>query len=264
VEDDVRGDERVHAQADEGGEAAYRGFLFADLRGYTAFVERTGDAAAADLLDAYRELVRAEVARHAGAEIRTEGDSFYVVFGSARRAVACALAIVEAAEQARREHPDRPIKVGIGINAGETVQRGEGFVGTAVNLAARVCAQAREGEVLVTAAVRDAIGVTPDLQSVPRGSPRLKGITRPVALNGGPAHGPWELSDIGGWFLCREVFGDAVIEWSYHDRALCGRATRRDGDLQSLLRWWTAEVQRGIAAQIGKHESARDASARLV
>jgi class 3 adenylate cyclase len=83
--------------------------LFADLRGSTAFVERQGDAAAADLLDAYRELVRAEVARHAGAEIRTEGDSFYVVFGSARRAVACAVAIVDAAERASRDRPERPI-----------------------------------------------------------------------------------------------------------------------------------------------------------
>ena len=181
MDEEPRRDERLESQPTDEGEAAYRGFLFADLRGYTAFVERYGDSAAADLLDAYRELVRTEVARHAGAEIRTEGDSFYVVFGSARRAVACGLAIVGAA-QASREHPDRPIRVGIGINAGETVQRGEGYVGTAVNLAARVCAQAREGEVLVTAAVREALGATPDLRLVPRGSPRLKGIARPVPL----------------------------------------------------------------------------------
>lgn len=163
-------------------EDAYRGFLFADLRGYTAFVERHGDAAAADLLDAYRELVRSEVAHHAGAEVRTEGDSFYVVFASARRAVACGLAIIEAADRASRDHPDRPIRVGIGINAGETVQRGEGFVGTAVNLAARVCAQARAGELLVTRAVRDAVGSGAGLTFVPRGSRRLKGIAEPVAL----------------------------------------------------------------------------------
>ena len=50
--------------------------------------------------------------RHTGAEVKTEGDSFYVVFGSARRAAACGLAIVEAAEQFGRDHPDRPIRVG--------------------------------------------------------------------------------------------------------------------------------------------------------
>jgi class 3 adenylate cyclase len=163
-------------------EAEYRGFLFADLRGYTDYVDRAGDRAAADLLDAYRALVRAEVERHAGAEIRTEGDSFYVVFRSARRAVACALAIVAAAERDRAEHPDRPIRVGIGVNAGETTLRDEGYVGTAVNLAARVCAQAREGEVLVTSAVRDAIGGGSDLRFAARGTRRLKGIARSVEL----------------------------------------------------------------------------------
>jgi hypothetical protein len=51
------------------------------------------------------------------------------------------------------------------------------------------------------------------------------------------------LGDVGGWLLCREEFGDAVIEWSYHDRALYGRAVRRDGDLASLLSWWAAEAR---------------------
>ena len=161
---------------------AYRGFLFADLRGFTEFVERQGDAAAAELLAAYRALVRDAVARFDGAEIRTEGDSFYVVFRSARRAVACGIAIVAAAEEDRRVHLDRPIQVGIGINAGETVQREDGFVGTAVNLAARVCSQARPGEVLITSAVRDAVSGGGGLVFTHRGRRRLKGIAQPVAL----------------------------------------------------------------------------------
>ena len=57
------------------------GFLFADLRDYTRYVESHGDSAAATLLDAYRTLVRAAVAEYGGAEIKTEGDSFYVVLG---------------------------------------------------------------------------------------------------------------------------------------------------------------------------------------
>ena len=182
MEDEVRTAERNDPPVDDQSEAAYRGFLFADLRRYTAFVERHGDSAAADLLDAYRELMRSEVARHAGAEIRTEGDSFYVVFGSARRAVACGLAIVSAADRASRDRPERPIRVGIGINAGETVQRGEGFVGSAVNLAARVCAQAHEGEVLVTPAVRDAVGAGAGLRFSSRGTRRLKGVARAIPL----------------------------------------------------------------------------------
>lgn len=70
-----------------------KGFLFADLRGYTHFVESRGDAAAADLLGRYRNLVRAVIAQYDGAEIRTEGDSFYVVFRSASQAVRAGLHI---------------------------------------------------------------------------------------------------------------------------------------------------------------------------
>ncbi len=56
-----------------------RAFLFSDLRGYTSFVEGHGDAAAAKLLREYRTLVRKEVARERGAEVKTEGDSLYVL-----------------------------------------------------------------------------------------------------------------------------------------------------------------------------------------
>src|SRR5881397_3134265 len=87
------------------------GFLFADLRDYTRFVETRGDHAAAELLAAYRTLVRDEVARHAGAEIRTEGDSFYIVFPSASAAIRCGLAILAAAHAASEADPSRPIRV---------------------------------------------------------------------------------------------------------------------------------------------------------
>ena len=63
--------------------AQTRGFLFADIRGYTEYLERHGAAAAADLLARYRAIVRTAIAEQEGAEIRTEGDSFYVVLPSA-------------------------------------------------------------------------------------------------------------------------------------------------------------------------------------
>ena len=71
------------------------GFLFADLRNYTRFVEAHGDTAASDLLQRYRALVRDTLQRFDGAEIRTEGDSFYIVLPSAGVAVQCGLAILQ-------------------------------------------------------------------------------------------------------------------------------------------------------------------------
>ena len=158
-----------------------RGFLFADLRGYSAFTERHGDQAARDLLARYRRAVRDVIGTFGGAEIRTEGDSFYVVFDSVSRAVRAGLAILEAVAE-RPESGGHPIVVGIGIHAGETEDSSEGIVSGAVNMAARICAQAQPGELLVSDTVRALTRTYLDVTFVPRGRRRLKGIAEPVAL----------------------------------------------------------------------------------
>jgi class 3 adenylate cyclase len=114
-----------------------RTFLFTDLRDYTAFIERAGDTAASELLRLYRALVRRAVSREEGAEIKTEGDSFYVVFDSSVSAVRCALAIQGAA--ARRPHEG--LSIGIGVHTGEATPFDEQYVGSAVNIAARLAAR---------------------------------------------------------------------------------------------------------------------------
>jgi len=159
-----------------------RGFLFADLRGYTDFVEAHGDRAATELLTAYRAIVRRVVAEYDGAEIRTEGDSFYVVFESASGAVRCGIEIVGAAAEASTSDPALPIRVGVGVHAGESAEDSEGYVGLAVNIAARVCAQATAGEVLVTETVRSLTGGSEDLRFTLRGRRKLKGVSEPIAL----------------------------------------------------------------------------------
>jgi class 3 adenylate cyclase len=158
-----------------------RGFLFADLRGYTQFVERHGDKAASELLSAYRALVRAAVAQFRGAEIRTEGDGFYVVFPSSSSAIRCGLAILEEAAQSTAA-AGGPLPVGIGIHAGETEDTAEGFVGSAVNIAARVCALAGPGELLITETVRGLVRTSMPLAIEPRGRRHLKGIREPIGL----------------------------------------------------------------------------------
>ena len=160
-----------------------RGFLFADLRGYSAFTERYGDQAARELLARYRRAVRDVISSIGGAEIRTEGDSFYVVFDSVSRAVRAGLAILEAVAE-RPEAGVHPIVVGIGIHAGESEDSAEGIVSGAVNMAARICAQAQPGELLVSDTVRALTRTYLDVTFVPRGRRRLKGIAEPVALFG--------------------------------------------------------------------------------
>jgi class 3 adenylate cyclase/ABC-type branched-subunit amino acid transport system substrate-binding protein len=154
-----------------------RGFLFADLRGYTDFVEHRGAAAAAELLTRYRALAREAIGRFGGAEIKTEGDSFYVVFDSVSSAVRCGLAITADAKAA-----DQAIRVGVGIHAGETVEADGGYVGSPVNIAARICAQAGPGEVLVSETVRALTSSLLQVTFKSRGRRQLKGIADPIEL----------------------------------------------------------------------------------
>jgi len=161
--------------------AAMHGFLFADLRGYTSYVDTHGDQAAAGLLERYRALVRARVSAFRGAEIKTEGDSFYLVFDSASAAVRCGLALLAAAA-APTEGPADPIAVGVGVHAGETVETSEGYVGLAVNIAARLCAQAKAGELVVSETVRSLTRSSLDVGFEPLGSRRLKGLEEPMTI----------------------------------------------------------------------------------
>jgi YVTN family beta-propeller protein len=157
-----------------------RGFLFADLRGYTRFADSRGDRAAAALLATYRTVVRGVIARLDGGEIRTEGDSFYVVFPSASSALEAGLAILR--EGAVASTPDLPLRIGVGVHAGETVDTDEGLVGTAVNIAARVCAAADAGELLATDTVRSLTRTLVAYRFVPLGPHRLKGVDESIPL----------------------------------------------------------------------------------
>jgi class 3 adenylate cyclase len=168
------------APAAAGTEASTRthGFLFADLRDYTSYVDERGDHAGAELLRRYRALVRGAVAAARGAEIKTEGDSFYVVFDSASAAVRCGQEIISAADAASGE----PIRVGVGVHAGETVETAEGFVGSAVNIAARICAQAKAGELVVSETVRSLTRTYLDAEFEALGTRRLRGVEEPIVI----------------------------------------------------------------------------------
>lgn len=188
-----------------------RGFLFADLRDYTSYVDAHGDHAGAELLARYRALVRGAVAAAQGAEIKTEGDSFYVVFDSASAAVRCGQEIIAAADAA----PGEPIRVGVGVHAGETVETSEGFVGSAVNIAARLCGQAKAGELVVSDTVRALTRTYLDVDFEPLGSRRLKGVNEQIALYRVVPHGTAPVrarrAPRGGPGLARWIAGAAGV-----------------------------------------------------
>jgi adenylate cyclase len=122
-------------------------FLIADVRGYTSFTVEQGNEAAARLASTFAGIARGVVAGRDGEVIELRGDEALAVFPSARSALYAAVEL-----QARfREHmevdPALPLRVGIGVDAGEAVPVEGGYRGLALNLAARLCSLAGPGEV---------------------------------------------------------------------------------------------------------------------
>jgi class 3 adenylate cyclase/ABC-type branched-subunit amino acid transport system substrate-binding protein len=213
-----------------------RGFLFADLRGYSNFVERYGAAEAADLLDRYRRLVREAVARFDGTEIRTEGDSFFVVFDSVSAAVRCAMEIAAAARDAPAEKPEHQIRVGIGIHAGETIETDGDYVGSVVNIAARICAQAAAGEVLVSETVRALTRTVLPVHFEPRGRPHLKGIADRLPL--------YAVSDVA--IGSSPWFGSAGRGGRRRRNAILAASITGLVVLGAISAWYLLQRQRGL------------------
>jgi class 3 adenylate cyclase len=166
----------------DAGAASYRGFLFSDMRGFTAFAERYGNPAAAAKVSRFLDIARTAIARHEGAEVKTEGDAIHAVFPSASSAVLCGLEIVEAAAQLSALEPDGWFDLGVGVHAGEAVETAEGYIGRAVNIAARLCAVARPGEVLVSSTVKGITQASIQVGFIPKGKRRLKGIHDPILV----------------------------------------------------------------------------------
>jgi class 3 adenylate cyclase len=135
--------------------SAFRTILFTDIVGSTALTQRLGDAAAMVVLRRHDDAVRDALRGSEGREIKHTGDGIMASFTSASRAVGCALAIQERFAEPATSDVDPSLRVRIGISAGEPVTEKGDLFGTAVQLAARLCASADPGGILVSHAVRE-------------------------------------------------------------------------------------------------------------
>jgi len=163
--------------------AAVRTFLIADIRGYSRFTEEHGDEAAARLAGKFSALIRESVELRGGALIEIRGDEALAVFDSARQAIRAAMDLQKQFAEETEADRDLPLRVGIGIDSGEAISLEDGsFRGAALNTAARLCALARGGEVIVSEGTSHLAGRLPGVRYVDRGRVHLKGIADPVRL----------------------------------------------------------------------------------
>jgi len=194
---------------------AFRTILFTDVEGSTALTQRLGDAKARELLREHERIVREALRSHGGSEVKTMGDGFMASFGSATRALECAIAVQRAFAERNASLPAYPealegraapqpsahastgsaradrgvgassageaIRVRIGLNAGEPIAEDGDLFGATVILASRIAAKAEGGEILVADTVRGLCSGKGFLFS-DRGDAVLRGFDDPVRL----------------------------------------------------------------------------------
>jgi class 3 adenylate cyclase/pimeloyl-ACP methyl ester carboxylesterase len=141
------------ATRDRGPGAHVQTVLFTDLVGHTEMMRRLGDARGREVLREHERITRDAIKQHGGTEIKTDGDSFMVSFGSVAAAMECAVTL-QRAIAARNDGAEEPLRVRMGLNAGEPIGDEGDLFGESVILAARIKDQAGEGEIFLAEPVR--------------------------------------------------------------------------------------------------------------
>jgi adenylate cyclase len=136
-----------------------------------------GDAEARALLRTHDRIVREWLGRHGGTEIKHTGDGFLAKFISAVGAIECAINMQRAFAAHTARHPNRPISVRMGLNAGEPMAEEGDLFGSTVNAAARICEHAEGGQILVAEVVQH-LCAGKSLGFVDRGRIMLRGFGR--------------------------------------------------------------------------------------
>ena len=242
--------------------SAIHTFLIADLRGYTRFVDERGDEAAARLTQRFAAIASEVVAARAGRVIEVRGDEVLAVFGSAREGIRAAVDLQAAVRSGR--DPDVSLKAGIGLDAGEAVPVGDGFRGRALNMAARLCARAEPGEILITPELAHLVGVVTGVAFEDKGPVHLKGFSRPVHMhavvpataNGaGGSAGALEIRTLGAFAVSRD--GQRVELAGRRDRLILAHlllAANRVVSIDSLTaQIWRADPPKAARSTVRRH-----------
>jgi pimeloyl-ACP methyl ester carboxylesterase len=142
--------------------------LFTDIVDSTKRTAELGDSKWKDVLDTHNAVMLKEINRFRGRAIRSTGDGYLAVFDGPGRAIRCGSAV-------RGELGQRGIEIRTGVHTGEIDLMGDDVGGIAVNIAARVLAEAADNEVWVSRTVKDLV-VGSGFNFSERGTYSLKGV----------------------------------------------------------------------------------------
>jgi class 3 adenylate cyclase len=149
---------------------------FTDIVGCTEITERFGDKRSRAVFKVHDDIVRKHTKANGGVEVKNMGDGFMLSFNSARKSVACAVAVQKDLRKFKRDNPDVAPLVRMGMSVGEPIREAEDMFGKSVILAARISAKARARQILVYSIVHALMSNTGDYTFVEVGEFDLKGI----------------------------------------------------------------------------------------
>ncbi len=151
-----------------------------DLVGSTAIADRVGPEAAEGLRLEHFGLLRGALEGTGGREVKNLGDGLMVVFSSAAQSLACAAHMQQAVEARNRRSEER-LGVRIGVSLGDTTADDGDYFGEPVVEAARLCAHAQGGQIVINDLVHRLAGARDGHSFRLLGDLELKGISEPVA-----------------------------------------------------------------------------------
>ncbi len=128
--------------------------LFTDIAGSTALTQELGDAGAQEVVRAHNKIVRENLTRFKGREVKHTGDGMMCSFDQPTNAVEASIEIQKETIQLRASNPQLPLKLKIGINAGEPIAEDNDLFGTTVQLAARIVDKAQADQIFVSETVK--------------------------------------------------------------------------------------------------------------
>ena len=152
--------------------------LFTDLESHAEMMERLGDREGRTVLREHERITRQKLRENGGSEVKSMGDGFMASFESVSEALECAIQL-QRAFRTHVEGGNEPIKVRVGINAGEPIAEEDDLFGTAVILASRVGSLAVGGEIRVSDVVRQ-IAAGKDFRFQDRGEATVRGFRDPI------------------------------------------------------------------------------------
>lgn len=127
--------------------------LFTDIAGSTAMTQKLGDAGAQQVVHAHNIIVRDAIRTFAGKEIKHTGDGIMASFPNAVAGVEAARDMQRHTKTHNLAHPELPLGLKIGLNAGDPIAEDDDLFGTTVQLAARIVDKAKAGQILVSGSV---------------------------------------------------------------------------------------------------------------